>query len=183
VADHFNTTLAAGWAWQTDAGVFATPATVSLATYASYLQAYHSSSARHFLAQSVGTTANMIARIAATNAVYSGIRIDDGSNANYIELRMGAGSGGSPYRSLTAASMLAGTETLTPLADNLPNATYTMRLTRGAAALQFWYHQDFAPLLALTVSGTSWSSARAGLTMSGASGSTAALLSDWALWY
>jgi hypothetical protein len=179
--DHF--TAFSGWTWQTDAGVFAgAPSNVDLTGIPSWVRFWNQGvgSSRHFAAQTVsGTTIIVRARIAITTNGYGGIRIDDGSNANYLELRMAPGSSGGAYVSLSQALMIAGTETVTLLADDLPIGAYVVQLIRFPTDVRASYSLNFTPRTALQTSEATWSGTRAGLIGFNIPGVTTSVTCDW----
>jgi hypothetical protein len=183
--DHF--TAFSGWTWQTDAGVFAgAPNSVDVVSYPSWVGFWNQNvtTSKHFAAQTVsGTSCNCWARMqtnVSASTAYAGLRIDDGTNTNYVEARLGVGTGGVGYRKLVMAVMLGGTETLTTIFDNLPNATYTIRIRRSSNGLQLYYHHDFVPILCATTPDATWNNpTRAGLIGFNIDDANRAAFFDW----
>jgi hypothetical protein len=83
--DDFNSF--AGYAWAGYAG-FVTPSNLVTATYPSLLQIYHAAGdgvARAFAYKAVSTNAKALCALGSLN-IRTGVRMDDGTNNNYIEL-------------------------------------------------------------------------------------------------
>jgi hypothetical protein len=188
VTSHFESAPA----WLTWAGTpFAgTPAVVDMTTYKSLLLMYHTTNAVEFFgyrALSAGGTRLVVLRLAPTLAAYSGVRLDDGTNNTFVELRFQVGSTSGLFNLISRWRMAGGAITTTTHLTNLVCHWYTVGLRHTAnndgPALIFMGAE--IPLqwafIGLTM-GAAWTSTRAGfIFQQGSIGSNPnqGFLADW----
>ena len=86
VTDHF--TSFSGWTWASDTHD-GTPSSVSVASYPSWLAVGHNNiSTNHFAYKAISTETDLYARLWVNADSYGGVRFDDGTVNNSIEIRI-----------------------------------------------------------------------------------------------
>lgn len=94
--DHFSATPSSPWAWASDTGIFNGTPTVAIVND-TYLRVTGSGANGYFLYQNVtgSTSYRVFSKMSiGTSAYFAGVRIDDGSNSNYVETRLLPGTTG-----------------------------------------------------------------------------------------
>jgi hypothetical protein len=160
--DHFTaTTLAAGWSWA--GSPFAdTPDNVSLTAIPSLLRVYDSVlTDNFFLAQSA--SASVFGRVFVSGNSYVGVRLDDGSTDNSIEVRVQGSATG--LVSVTALLVNGGgSPTSTTLLSNMMAQWFTLRVTRsGATVGTYWGVNAPVPTYAYGAGSQTWTATRGGI--------------------
>lgn len=186
--DHFNTF--SGWTWSSVAPHDGAASTIDVASFPSILRLINDSTTEdHFAYQTAtSSTTLLIARLTKGVDSYVGIRLDDGSDNNYFEVRLvGAASATGMFAIEVHNRVGGGAVTTTTRLDPIPAAFYTFRISRAASSpwTGISYYTTNTPLLvALGVStgSVTWVPSRAGIIFgqrNTASSSDRAGLLDW----
>ena len=175
---HFNAfpgTLA--WAGAPFAGA---PAAADIATFPSILRVYGNNAAnRYFAQQAVGGVTLAVARLTIRPSTYAGLRFDDGTDNNYVELSLVAGTVAGFLR-IRARTMVGGVgPTDVFYADGLPAAFYVLQLIRTGGAAFFDYTEDGPATLSLGANADVWASSRVGLVFENTANLFAVAFYDW----
>lgn len=166
-SDHFNTFT--GWTWATDAPFDGAPSNISVATYPSLLHLYNDSITEdHFAYKAAsGTAVMVVARLTIGAGPYLGIRIDDGDDNDFTEIRL-VDSVAYPgmFRLLCRSRVGGGAVTSTYYSDPLPPAFYVLQVVwLGASDLGLFYVTKDSPIPVYlgAHAGLTWTAARYGI--------------------
>jgi hypothetical protein len=101
----------------------------------------------------------------STGTSGAGLRIDDGTNNNFVEIRVTQGSAGAFFRDITAVRSLAGSVTSTVVAANLPLLLYSYRVAKTATNVLAYFHPSLRPILVTNDASHTWTATRIGLVL------------------
>jgi hypothetical protein len=165
VSDHFSTFT--GWTWASDATFSGAPADITN-DIPSFIRLSHSTtSTAHFAHKVISSTGSVqiFGSLLSTGTSGAGLRIDDGTNNNFVEIRVTQGSAGAFFRDITAVRSLAGSVTSTVVAANLPLLLYSYRVVKTATNVQVYFHPSLRPILATLDASHTWTATRIGLVL------------------
>jgi len=163
-SDHFN--AFSGYTWASYSG-FVTPATKEVTTYPSVLWIYNSATEGNGRAFAYTAASGGIIALAelGTTEVRTGIRMDDGTNDNYVELWMEPATGGLValyYRYAIGGSVTGPTQLWNSQA--FPLGWYRLRLARSTTT--YFYYSSFGDAIIPAYHGAlslGWTATRTGL--------------------
>jgi hypothetical protein len=163
--DHF--TAFSGWTWASDAVFSGAPSNILIAV-PSFVRLHNTTtSTNHFAHQVISSTGtvNVFAAGMSTNTSTAAIRIDDGTDNNYIELQITPSSAGSFFRDVAAVRSLGGSVTTVTAAQNLPAGMFGCRVQKTATEVTALFHPSFSPVTVAIACSHTWTATRAGLIL------------------
>lgn len=158
--DHFN--VFSGYTWLNSGSYSGAPSTVDVATYPSLLKLTNSSTGTKHFAYVASAATIFYCRLAKGPIVFSGIRIDDGTENNYLELGLADDTTG--LVKLQARQRAGGGVTTTDFLTGLVPAFYLIRIAIGGATGFGYIVKDSPiPFFAGTIGAASFTPARIGI--------------------
>jgi hypothetical protein len=168
ITDHFDNDSFSGWSWSNYGGMI-TPDNISMTAYPSMVRIYNSSGGKWFAYQSYSSAVPKV-RLTAGEQTYIGLRIDDGTDSNYVEISILLSGG--VYNIYTTKSVSGVVTGPTLRATGVPAGFYILGFSRSGDNVQSLYTLNSLALTRLageTV--TSFSPANTGFFGSHNSGS------------
>jgi hypothetical protein len=130
--DHFN--AFSGWTWATN-GVFdGAPSSVDIASFLSLVTLVNDNIAEDHFAYKSGEATSIFCRLSKGINSYVGIRLDDGDDSDYIELRLVDSATVGFFRIDFVTNTGGAGPVTTTAVDNLSAAFYVIRLARSTGA-------------------------------------------------
>lgn len=158
--DHFN--VFSGYTWLNSGSYSGAPSTVDVATYPSLLKLTNSSTGTKHFAYVASAATSFYCRLAKGPIVFSGIRIDDGTENNYIELGLADGTTGTIK--LQCRQRAGGGVTTTDLLTGLIPGFHLIQMAIGGGnGFGYIVKDSPIPFFAGTIGAASFTPARIGI--------------------
>lgn len=166
--DHF--TSFSGYTWATHGTFDGAPSTIDTTTYPSLLNLVNDNTAEdHYAYIADSGQIDYYARLWVGAASFAGIRIDDGTDNNYLELRLQDGTDTALKSLLLRYRSGGGAVTATTVADGIPSQFYVLRLLYiDASNVAFAYYSVNSPFASFagTYGAITWAATNSGIIFS-----------------
>lgn len=160
--DHFTTW--SNWTW--DSATFdGAPSGIDVTIYPSLARLIHNNiTTNHFAYRVIGSTVVVTARMTRGIDSYIGLRVDDGSNNNYHELRLENGTGGTKYQQIKQYTRVSGGSVqASTILDNLFYEWMLLSIAKTPTTNLSYYGIDTPAVAGLNYPHAAWTPTRAGI--------------------